>query len=248
MAQTITLTTPIGQNSYPIWIVNGSLMNVGQYIQQHFPKAEKILLVTEQTLQPLFADQVKKNLESSGFIVWMSCLQGGEDAKTQQSLQTLYDVLLEQEFTRHDIAIALGGGIIGDITGYAAATYRRGIPFIQLPTTLLAQVDASVGGKVAINYGHYKNMIGTFYQPAWVCIDPAVLHSLPPTEFACGMAEIIKYAFIQKSIPKGQKLSLLRQTRLKPLVFARYLTLAILLGMLLKHCQVIKYHMARPLQ
>lgn len=236
MAQTtITLSLKGEDQTFPISIGNQLLSTLGTQMCSRFPKSQKIMLVTETNVQKHYADIVDQQLKKADFEVTVCVLPGGEAAKSPESLHQLYDALLQNQFTRHDIVLALGGGIIGDIAGFAAATYRRGIQFIQVPTTLLAQVDASVGGKVAINYGQYKNMIGAFYQPHWVCIDPDVLATLPEREFACGMAEVIKYAIIQDSVPHGNTLpSLLKRLSDEPAFNAANI------GEIIEHCCQLK--------
>lgn len=206
MAETTTVLIPQKSSRSPIRIEAGILREAGTLIREQCPQAEKLIIVTEASLYELYGNTLAGDIRDEGFQVTLVEIEGGEANKTLDTLQLLYDVCLSHHLTRKDVLLALGGGIIGDMVGFAAATYRRGIPFVQCPTTLLAQVDASVGGKVAVNFQGHKNMIGAFYQPSLVIIDPFTLRSLPQREFACGMAEIIKTALIQASIPKGQTL------------------------------------------
>lgn len=178
--------------SYPIIIENGVLNNAFDYINK-YTKANKFLVVTNTTIYPLYGDKLKKdNVE---FIV----LPDGEEYKTTETLNKILDKALEINLERKDAIIALGGGVIGDMAGFAAATYQRGIDYIQIPTTLLAQVDSSVGGKVAVNHKLGKNMIGAFYQPKLVLTDTDTLNTLDDRQFKTGLSEVIKYAFIEKS-------------------------------------------------
>jgi len=179
------------------------IQQLPQFIQSQLPKAQKIVLVTESVLIEPYATPLKTALETAGLEVTLFIFKGGENHKTQETLEQLYQTLLSNQLTRNDICLALGGGIVGDVTGYAAATYRRGIEFVQCPTTLLAQVDASVGGKVGVNFEGYKNMLGAFYPPKIVAMDLVLLQTLPEKEWACGMAEVIKTALIQYSVPNG---------------------------------------------
>ncbi|WP_051258850.1 3-dehydroquinate synthase [Chitinibacter tainanensis] len=156
----------------------------------------RVAIVSNETVAPLYLPQLKQVLEAKGVTVQAIILPDGEQYKTWESLNQIMDALLTERAERKTTLIALGGGVIGDMTGFAAAIYQRGIPFIQIPTTLLAQVDSSVGGKTAINHPLGKNMIGAFYQPKLVLADLDTLSTLPDREFSAGMAEVIKYAFI----------------------------------------------------
>ena len=152
------------------------------------------MIITNSTIAPLYLDKVKKLLEK--FTVEVTILPDGEKYKTLETTKTIFDALLEAQFDRSATLIALGGGVIGDITGFAAASYQRGINFIQIPTTLLSQVDSSVGGKTGVNHELGKNMIGAFHQPEAVIIDVDTLETLNDREFSAGMAEVIKYGFL----------------------------------------------------
>ncbi len=135
--------------------------------------------------------------KESGFAVTPVIISDGEEYKTVKSLQSIYDCLIAQRFERKSVVLALGGGVVGDMAGFAAATYLRGVPYVQVPTTLLAQVDSSVGGKTGVNHADGKNLIGAFYQPRLVLIDVSVLRTLPRRELCSGLAEVIKYGVIQ---------------------------------------------------
>lgn len=161
-----------------------------------FVKGAMVVIVTNATLAPMFLARVRDAIAALGKQVLEVVLPDGEAYKTAASLDQIYSAMLAANCDRKTTIIALGGGVIGDVAGFAAATYQRGIPFIQMPTTLLAQVDSSVGGKTAVNHPLGKNMIGAFYQPQAVLSDTSALKSLPPREYAAGMAEIIKHALI----------------------------------------------------
>ena len=185
----------LGERSYKIHIGLNILYTIGERIKQfHFP--HKAALVSNSNLMKLHGERVISNLKNNGFEMEVIEIPEGERYKNMYETEKIYDRLLSGKHDRYSPLIALGGGVVGDLTGFVAATYRRGIPYIQIPTSLLAQVDSSVGGKTAVNHPLGKNMIGAFYQPAGVFIDLNVLKSLPEIEFRCGMAEIIKYGII----------------------------------------------------
>ena len=154
------------------------------------------MVVTDSNVAPLYAHRVKESLEGAGFTVHVTVIPAGEHSKSIAMLEHLYNAFMAFGLTRTDAVVALGGGVVGDLAGFAAATILRGVDFIQIPTTLLAQVDSSVGGKVAIDLKAGKNLAGAFYQPRLVLMDPDVLDSLPDSAFADGMAEVIKYGCI----------------------------------------------------
>ena len=180
------------ESSYPIIIENGLLDNPYRYIKQ-YTKANKFLVVTNSTVFPLYGEKLM--VENAEFII----LPDGEEYKNTENLNKILDKALEIKLERKDAIIALGGGVIGDMAGFAAAIYQRGIDFIQIPTTLLAQVDSSVGGKVAVNHKLGKNMIGAFYQPKLVLSDTSTLNTLDKRQFKTGLSEVLKYAFIENS-------------------------------------------------
>ncbi|HSA06180.1 MAG TPA: 3-dehydroquinate synthase [Candidatus Gastranaerophilales bacterium] len=184
--------------NYPIFIGNGILEKAGSYLKRYI-KAKKLLIVSNQTVYSLYGEQVKKSLLAEGFNVEILLLPEGERHKNINSLEKIWTKAIQYKLERKDAIIAFGGGVTGDVTGFAAATYLRGIDFAQIPTTLLAQVDSSVGGKVAVNHQLGKNLIGNFYQPKIVIADTAVLSSLPLTELKVGLAEVLKYGFIEKT-------------------------------------------------
>ncbi|SMC29891.1 3-dehydroquinate synthase [Andreprevotia lacus DSM 23236] len=179
---------------YDILIARDLLTQV-QHILPLLPQ-KRVAIVTNETVAPLYLPQLQVALEANGVQVQAIVLPDGEKYKTWETLNLIFDGLLGARAERKTTLIALGGGVIGDMTGFAAAVYQRGVPFIQIPTTLLAQVDSSVGGKTAINHPLGKNMIGSFYQPKLVLADLSTLDTLPPREFSAGLAEIIKYGLI----------------------------------------------------
>ncbi len=187
------LDVALFERSYPIHIGAGVLGDAALYAPH--VKGE-LALVSNETVAPLFAEPVRRVAQTLGRRLVEVVLPDGEAYKTAESLDRIYSALLTARCDRKTTLIALGGGVIGDLAGYAAATYQRGIAFIQVPTTLLAQVDSSVGGKTAINHPLGKNMIGAFHQPVAVLSDTAALATLPPREYACGLAEIVKHALI----------------------------------------------------
>lgn len=186
-----TLNVDLGTRSYPIYIGSGLLQ--ADLIAPHIP-GQHALIVTNDSIAPLYLEQVQAML--SGFDTATVILPDGERYKTLETASRIYDSLLQRRMDRQTTLIALGGGVIGDITGFAAATYQRGVHFIQIPTTLLAQVDSSVGGKTGVNHPLGKNMIGAFHQPRAVLADMDTLTTLPLRELKAGLAEVIKYGLI----------------------------------------------------
>lgn len=183
---------PTKETSYPIYIGEGILNNLYELIEKH-TNANKYLVVTNDTVYSMYGEYLKS--EKSEFII----LPDGEIYKNTDMLNRILDKALEINLERKDCIIALGGGVIGDMAGFAAAVCRRGINYVQIPTTLLAQVDSSVGGKVAVNHMHGKNLIGAFYQPKAVIADISTLKTLDERQYKTGLSEVIKYAFIEKS-------------------------------------------------
>lgn len=190
-----TLTVGLAERSYPIHIGSGLLDRI-ELLLPHIPQ-KRTVIVSNTTVAPLYMGQLTERLRASGIEVESIILPDGEQYKSGESLDSIYDALLSARSERSTPLIALGGGVIGDITGYAAATYLRGVPFIQIPTTLLSQVDSSVGGKTGINHPLGKNMIGAFYQPRVVLADITTLNTLPDNELRAGLAEVIKYGLIR---------------------------------------------------
>jgi 3-dehydroquinate synthase len=192
---TQTLNVALGDRSYPIHI-GSDLLGQTDLILPHL-KRKQVAIVTNTTVAPLYLEKLAKALKDAGVSVIEIILPDGEAYKNSETLNLIYDALLKNRCERSTTLIALGGGVIGDLTGYAAATYLRGVPFIQIPTTLLSQVDSSVGGKTGINHPLGKNMIGAFYQPKLVLADIDTLQTLPKRELSAGVAEVIKYGLIR---------------------------------------------------
>jgi len=190
-----TLTVSLADRSYPIHIGSG-LLGQAELILPYL-KRKQVAIVSNATVAPLYMQAIAQPLRDAGVSVIEIILPDGEAHKNNQTLQIIYDHLLQNRCERNTTLIALGGGVIGDLTGYAAATYLRGVPFIQVPTTLLSQVDSSVGGKTGINHPLGKNMIGAFYQPKLVLADIDTLKTLPQRELSAGIAEVIKYGLIR---------------------------------------------------
>ncbi len=190
-----TLQVSLGDRSYPIHI-GQNLISQAPLILPHL-KRKQVAIVTNTTVAPLYLEQLAAPLRAAGVNVINIVLPDGEAYKNTETLNLIYDALLQNRCERGTTLIALGGGVIGDMTGYAAATYLRGVPFIQIPTTLLSQVDSSVGGKTGINHPLGKNMIGAFYQPQLVLADTETLKTLPLRELSAGVAEVIKYGLIR---------------------------------------------------
>lgn len=189
----LTMQVELGDRSYPIYMGAGSL-NKSDLLTQHI-KSKQVVVVTNETVAPLYLQELTEHLQ--GYQLEVVVLPDGEQYKTLATLETIFDALLSKQFSRNATLIALGGGVVGDISGFAAACYQRGIPFIQIPTTLLAQVDSSVGGKTGVNHAQGKNMIGAFYQPQCVIIDVNVLDTLDDRQLSAGIAEVIKYGLIR---------------------------------------------------
>ncbi len=185
------LKVALAERSYPILIAVDALKQIARYVYSN-----RVMIVTNTTVEKLYLQGVRSSLETVGKNVEVVVLPDGEAYKTMESLSLIYDALLKTKCDRKTTLLALGGGVVGDITGFAAASYMRGIPFVQVPTTLLAQVDSSVGGKTGINHPLGKNMIGAFYQPQAVVADIKTLATLPQRELSAGLAEIIKYGAI----------------------------------------------------
>ncbi len=187
------LSVELGERSYPIIIGSELLHDAG--FARHVP-GQRVAIVTNTTVAPLYLDRLTAMLQAAGKECIPVVLPDGEEEKNADNLMAIFTALLQHKCDRKTTLVALGGGVIGDMTGFAAATYMRGVPFVQVPTTLLAQVDSSVGGKTAINHPLGKNMIGAFYQPQAVLADTATLATLPDRELSAGLAEVIKHGAI----------------------------------------------------
>lgn len=189
------ITVELGARSYPIFIGYDLLNNINEIILQILGRT-KIMIVTDGNVGPLYGERLVRNLRRAGFETSLVQVPAGEGSKSIETAMELYISALERNINRHSAILALGGGVVGDLAGFVAATYMRGIDFLQIPTSFLAQVDSSVGGKVAINLNNIKNIIGAFYQPKLVLIDPSVLSTMPERGYREGVAEVIKYGII----------------------------------------------------
>jgi 3-dehydroquinate synthase len=188
-----TLTVELGSRSYPIHI-GQQLLGHADLLTRHI-HSRQVMIVTNDTIAPLYLENARQQL--SDFDTASVILPDGEQYKNLDTLNTIFTALLEQRFNRDCTLVALGGGVVGDITGFAAASYQRGVAFLQIPTTLLAQVDSSVGGKTGVNHSLGKNMIGAFHQPGCVVIDTDTLDTLDDRQLSAGLAEVIKYGLIR---------------------------------------------------
>ncbi|WP_207695001.1 3-dehydroquinate synthase [Enterococcus sp. DIV0212c] len=189
------LTVTLPNHSYDLTIEKGLLANIGQWAKELW-LPQKIVIITDTNVQPLYGDQVKESLKEAGFDPSTFVIDAGEQSKRLSVAAEIYDFLADEGLTRSDGIIALGGGVVGDLAGFVASTYMRGLHFLQVPTTLLAQVDSSIGGKTAVNTTKAKNLVGTFAQPDGVLIDPDTLNTLEVRRVREGIAEIIKSAAI----------------------------------------------------
>ena len=191
-----TLTVALPGRSYDILIERGLLDQAGEHCRAVLLRAERLFVVTDSNVAPLYAHRLEDSLAAAGFSVTVHAVPAGEASKCAGQLAGLWEAMMEAGLTRTDAVVALGGGVVGDLAGFAAATILRGVDFVQIPTTLLAQVDSSVGGKVAIDLEAGKNLAGAFWQPKLVLMDPDTLDTLPDATFADGMAEVVKYGCI----------------------------------------------------
>jgi 3-dehydroquinate synthase len=193
-----SLTVNLGDRSYPIYIGEAILARVGEILRKAGLRG-KVAVVTNPTVAKHYLAPVTQALTQSGFEAVTVFIPDGEEHKSFESVMAIYDRMVDARLERKSCVLALGGGVVGDLAGFAAATYLRGVPYVQVPTTLLAQVDSSVGGKTGVNHRDGKNLIGAFYQPRLVLIDVEVLASLPRRELTAGLAEVIKYGIIEDS-------------------------------------------------
>lgn len=191
-----TLRIDLKDRSYDIRIAPGLLSRAGEEIKAVCPRAKKLFVVTDTNVVPLYSDRVKASLERAGFQVFVHVIPAGEGSKNAENLVGLWEAMMDVGLTRTDAVVALGGGVVGDLAGFAAGTILRGVDFVQIPTTLLAQVDSSVGGKTAVDLRAGKNLAGCFWQPKLVLMDTETLDTLPDATFADGMAEVVKYGCI----------------------------------------------------
>lgn len=191
-----TIRVHLSSQSYNIFIDKGILPQIGDILVQEKSPC-KTLLITDKNIERVYGGIVSESLSRKKFEVRRIALKPGEEQKTLDTALMLYDACFDHKLDRNSLIVALGGGVVGDISGFVAATFMRGIPFIQVPTSLLAQVDSSIGGKVAVNHPKGKNMIGSFYQPRAVFIDTDTLSTLPAAELVAGLVEVIKYGVIR---------------------------------------------------
>ena len=189
------LEVQLGDRSYPIYVGEKELECLAEHVRQE-GLGETCLIVSDTNVDPLYGDRVEQVLASAGFKAGRAVVEAGEPSKDGAKVFELYDRAVEAKLDRKSFIVALGGGVVGDLAGFVAATYLRGIDYVQVPTSLLAMVDSSVGGKTGVNLPHGKNLVGSFYQPALVLADLDTLDSLPPREFRAGIAEVIKYGVI----------------------------------------------------
>jgi 3-dehydroquinate synthase len=190
-----TVAVSLGKRSYPIYVGTGILSGVGRFAAE-LELGGRCAVISDDRVAPLYAKPVLASLRAAGFEPRLICVPHGETSKSLKMAQSACDQLAGHRLERKSFIVALGGGVVGDLAGFVAAIYLRGIPFVQIPTSLLAQVDSSVGGKVGVNLKAGKNLAGAFHQPRFVLCDLRTLHSLPPREFRAGLAEVIKYGII----------------------------------------------------
>jgi 3-dehydroquinate synthase len=190
-----TVEVKLSERSYPIWIGTGMLAEQLALAYERIPNWKHAVLIADQSVSPI-ADQVAEALTSKGIRCDVNGVPSGESSKSVDQLSRLWDAMLDQRADRKSVVVAIGGGVIGDLAGFVAGSYMRGVRFVQIPTTLLAMVDSSVGGKTGINLPKSKNMVGAFWQPHAVCIDTTTLQSLPDREYLSGLAEVVKYGVI----------------------------------------------------
>lgn len=195
-APVLSLTVELGDRSYPIEIGSGWLDHCGERLKRTV-KGRSVVVISDSNVAPLYAETALESLQRAGYGAALCVVAAGEHAKSQDVLSYIYDFLLDRHLPRQGAIVALGGGVVGDLAGYAAATYLRGVDFIQVPTSLLAMVDSSVGGKTGINHSKGKNLIGAFWQPRLVFVDTDLLRTLPPRELMSGLGEVIKHGIIR---------------------------------------------------
>jgi 3-dehydroquinate synthase len=191
----LTVRVNLGPRSYDIVLTSGNTAGFGTFARTALPKSQLALIVTDANTKPL-SQQVEAALRTTGFHTALATVPAGEESKSPTELHRLYDALYDLAADRNTAVVAVGGGVVGDLAGFAAATYNRGLPLLMVPTSLLAMVDSSVGGKTGINHSRGKNLIGAFHQPAGVWIDTAYLDTLPEREYLSGLAEVVKYGMI----------------------------------------------------
>jgi len=191
-----TIEVNLKETKYNIYIENNIICKIGEEIKK-VCNGNKVAIITDHNVKALYGEDLKQQIEDREFSVRLISIDPGEKSKNLKNLEKLYEKLCHFNLTRNDIIITLGGGVVGDIGGFLAATYLRGVPYIQIPTSILSQVDSSVGGKVGVDLAYGKNLVGTFYQPKAVFIDPMVLSTLSEKFLCDGLGEVVKYGFIK---------------------------------------------------
>jgi 3-dehydroquinate synthase len=221
-----SLSVDLGTNSYPVHVGSDLLMQLGELARRAGLKPGRAVLVTDSNVTRLYSASVLASVTGAGFDAQLIDLAPGEPSKSLAVLEHIYDRMAEAELDRSSAVFGLGGGVVGDIAGFAAATYLRGLPLVQIPTTMLAQVDSAIGGKTAVNHRTAKNLIGAFYQPRLVVADTATLATLPQREFREGLAEVIKYGAIMDAsfisrLERSMEMILAREQRVLTEMIAR---------------------------
>lgn len=191
-----SITVKTTRNEYNLTVGAGFKSKIAQFLKRDYPKS-KFVIITDDNVAALYKDEITKTFEEHGLRFDVISISPGEPAKCMAMFEQIMSFLAQQSYNRADVIVALGGGVVGDLAGFVASTYLRGVSFVQIPTTLLAQIDSSIGGKTAINIPEGKNLVGAFYQPSAVYIDMEYLHTLKDEDFADGMAELVKYAVIK---------------------------------------------------
>ncbi|MEZ0388997.1 MAG: 3-dehydroquinate synthase, partial [Verrucomicrobium sp.] len=199
MSDPLSVRVDLGNRSYDVLIGHGLIAHTGSYATELFGR-KKCVIVTDSNVGPLYAEAVRQSLWESGIATTVVTVHAGENSKCMSVVEDVCRQMLRAGLDRKAFLVALGGGVIGDLAGFAASIFLRGIPFIQIPTTVLSQVDSSVGGKTGVNTPEGKNLLGTFSQPGLVLADVSTLSSLPPREYSEGFAEIIKHAAIREPL------------------------------------------------
>ena len=187
----------LGEERYPIYVGAGLMAQLGALVRGHLPQTRRALLVTDANVAPLYGEAARAALEQAGITTARVTVPAGEASKSLSQVYSLYSSCVRAELDRTSAVVALGGGVVGDLAGFVAATYLRGIPLVQVPTTLLAQVDSSIGGKTGVDLPQGKNLVGAFHQPSLVVADVETLKSLPRRELSAGMAEVVKHGVIR---------------------------------------------------
>ncbi|MEM0969805.1 MAG: 3-dehydroquinate synthase family protein, partial [Verrucomicrobiota bacterium] len=194
---TLRLTVELADDPYDVSIGDGVRSRVGSVLRERFPTAKSVVVVTDSTVGPLYAKEVTDSLSAADFLVHALETPAGESSKSMDEVTRICRAMLQMGCDRKSLLVALGGGVVGDLAGFCASIFQRGIPYLQMPTTIVSQVDSSVGGKTGVNTAEGKNLLGAFHQPCHVLADTETLRSLPPREYREGFAEVIKHAAIR---------------------------------------------------